>query len=154
MPIDTIYIQGIDPSIHTRTLIEEFLRYGPIVAVVRNIHPEEPEKRKYMFIQYEPWAAAWHAVRGCHGKRLRDQDINVEISNRTLDKNKGQENGKGKNKNRTVSLREKIRVHQILELNIKVQVSLKKKTKVHQTLELNIRVLETTVSKQSRLSTT
>ena len=77
---------------YTSTLIEEFLRYGPMVAVVRNRHQEEIEKRKFMFIQYEHWASAWHAVKGSHGKMLGYQDIDVEISNRTLEKNKGREN--------------------------------------------------------------
>ena len=72
-------------------MIKEFLRYGPIVAIVRNIHWHAVEKRKFMFIQYETWSSAWHAVKGSHGKMLEGQDLDVEISNMTLDKNKGRE---------------------------------------------------------------
>ena len=70
LPIDTIYIQGIEPQIGSRTLIEEFLRHGAIVAVYRNQDWEAKAKRKYMWIQFESWRAAWHAVRNSHGKML------------------------------------------------------------------------------------
>ena len=92
LPIDTIYIQGIEPEMHTSVLIDEFMRYGPKFAIVRDIRHEEVERRKYMFIQYEHWASAWHAVKGSHGNMLKYQDIDVEISNRTLEKVKGREN--------------------------------------------------------------
>ena len=97
LPIDTIYIQGIDPEMFTSVLMDEFIRYGPIVALMRNRltgknrGQEEVEMRKYMFIQYEHWASAWNAVKESHGHMLMGHVINVEISDRTLDKTKGRE---------------------------------------------------------------
>ena len=91
LPIDTIYIQGYEPQIRTIILIEEFLRYGPIVALYRNQNWEEKEKRRSMWIQFASWSAAWFAVRHSHGKMLAGQDLAVEISSRTLCRSKGGE---------------------------------------------------------------
>ena len=63
---------------------------GAITAIVRHVHWEEKEKMTFMWIQYETWRSAWHAVKESHGNMIEGQDIDVEISNRTLDNNNGE----------------------------------------------------------------
>ena len=84
LPIDTIYIQGLEPQIHTQLILDEFVRHGAITSIVRHVHWEEKEKRQCMWIQYETWRSAWHAVKESHGKMLEGQDIAVEIPNMTF----------------------------------------------------------------------
>ena len=46
-------------------------------------------KRKFMWIQFDKWESAWHAVYGSHGRMMDGQDIDVEIANRTINTKRG-----------------------------------------------------------------
>ena len=89
LPLDTIYMQGLDPGRTTGSIVREFARYGSIVCFVRYGGNDNPEKRKYMWIQFDKWESAWHAVFKSHGKIMDGQDIDVEIANRTLNNRRG-----------------------------------------------------------------
>ena len=82
LPLDTVYVQGVNSVIATSVLLEEFSIWGAIEAAARK--QESGEDRMYVWIQYEKWQSAWNAVAHMHGRHVFDQDIEVMFSDRNI----------------------------------------------------------------------
>ena len=82
LALDTIYVQGAHSDVSTAILLEEFSIHGAIEAVARK--QEAWEDRMYLWIQYEKWESAWNAVAKMHGRHVRDQDMEVMFSDRSI----------------------------------------------------------------------